>query len=939
MSAAERPDLTRLLSLGAACGLLVAAVSGLWPWVFQVWEDKTLDLRFALRNPIPTDSRLILIDSDDTSVAALGRWPWDRAVHALMVEILSSVGAKAIAYDVVFSVPSSVSDLRFMKVIAQAKNVYLPIGVELFAPGSEGVSEAELAQMQSLLSGVLGSSGLPWLADGNSGDLLVTGKLFMSSADLTAAAVGVGHIASNRDPDGVIRRVPLVVRVKDRLLPAFSLRVAMDVLGVKPQNVAIVPGRYVQLSGVEADPRKQIRIPIDERGQMLVNYAGKWTETFLPHYGFSEVLGLAATPEGRRKIEARFKGATVLILTTATGFDLKTVPLELAVPGGTVHANALNTILTARWLYSPSTAEVSLWVVLMGVAGALVVSGRFWKLPLAGVAAGNVVYLGLAIVAFQLFGRVLPIVAPMTAFLLSVVVVPVQGQARVRARLARLERQIRDTESALTASRARLESHDREFDVAIDEARRLREAARETAEKVHEVEAKTRDLDGALQKAHVERDRLVAQVEELEQRLQDMRPMTPASTVILSTDEEAVRAEAEAYGIVIGDRRMIEVFQMVKKVAPASSAVLLTGETGTGKELVARALHALSPRGHGPFVAVNMAAITETLAESELFGHVKGAFTGAHADKKGRFEQADRGTLFLDEIGELSPDLQAKLLRVLQSGEVDRVGGADPRHVDVRIIAATNRNLEEEVRAKRFREDLYYRLNVVQVVLPPLRDRPDDVQRLARHFLREFADRAGKPILGFSERAMQTLRRQEWRGNVRDLRNAVERAVVFADDTVISEADLGLGTPSEAVGRVILAGAANTASASGRDISGDGAFLDFMRESRFEIDLVAKRLGISRGTVASRFKGLCFQTIVARDGLIADAAADLAGAKDPRVEAKVREYYDNLMETAREFPNAEVAVLECRRRFKNLPQRYFPAVEQLIRRRFTVTTP
>ena len=933
MIAAERAILSRLLFAGATCGLLVATVLWLWPGAFQGWEDKTLDLRFDLRRPIATDSRLILIDCDDTSVATLGRWPWDRAVHALMVEILSAVGTKAIAYDVVFSVPSSVSDLRFMKAMAAAKNVYLPIGVELFPPSEGEATQADLVHLQALLSDILGYGGLPWKADRQSQNLLVTGKPFISVAELTAAAAGVGHIASNRDPDGVVRRVPLVVRVQDRLLPAFSLRVAMGALDVKPVQVSIVPGRHVELRGLHGDLRSRVRIPIDERGQMLVNYAGKWTETFLPHYGFSEVLGMAATPEGRREIEARFKGATVLVLSTATGFDLKPVPLDVAAPGGIVHANALNTILTAQWLHLPSTVESFLWVVLMGLMAALAVSIRSWKIVLAAVVFGVVVYIGLAVALFQVFGMVIPIVAPVTAFILTVVVVPVHEQATERIRFGFLERRVREVESALAASRARLESHDREFDTAIDDARRLRETARESDEKTHELEARARVLDEALHRAHVERDRLVGQVEEFERRLQDFRPMTPAPTAVLNADEEAVKAEANAYGIIIGDRRMLEVFQMVKKIAPTSSAVLLTGETGTGKELVARALHALSPRAHGPFVAVNMAAITETLAESELFGHVKGAFTGAHADKKGRFEQADRGTLFLDEIGELSFDLQSKLLRVLQSGEVDRVGGATPRQVDVRIIAATNRNLEEEVQAKRFREDLYYRLNVVQVMLPPLRDRPGDVEWLAQHFLHEFAGRAGKPITGFSERAMLTLRRQEWRGNVRDLRNTVERAVVFAEGAVISDADLGVLAQPEAGRRAIAP------DFDGRDITGDRAFLDLMRESRFEIDPVARRLGISRGTVASRFKGMCFQALVAHDGQVPEAAADLADAKDPRVEAKVREYYDNLVEAAREFPTADVAVLECRRRFKNLPQRYFPAVEQLIRRRFTVTAP
>ena len=933
IEAADRPRIRRLWPAGAACGLLVAALLWLWPGVFQGWEDKTLDIRFGLRQAIPTDPRIVLIDCDDTSVAALGRWPWDRAVHALMVEILANAGAKVMAFDVVFSVPSTDSDLRFMKAMAESKGVYLPVGVELFAVGAGKPGDAAQVHGQSVLANTLGRAGLPWEAGPDSGMLLSTGRVFMPEADLAAAASGLGHIASNRDPDGVIRRVPLVVRVQDRLLPAFSLRVAMGAFGVPPNQVSIVPGRYVELRGINGEAGRVARIPVDARGQMLINYAGPWTETFLPHYGFSSVLALAATPEGRREIEARFKGATVLVLATATGFDLKPVPLGGAAPGGLVHAHALNTIFTERWLRPPSSLGVFLVVVLMGLIGALAVSTRSWTFTLLRVAGAGLAYVSLAYLLFKAFGHVLPIVAPLAAFLGAVVVVPVYERTAVRLRLASLERQMRETESALTASRARLEAHDREFDQAIDEAQTLREAAMGSTSQVREMETRLKALDGALHRAHVERDRLVSQAEELERQFHDLRPATVSPPARSGPDQEAALAECAAHGLITGDRRMIEVFQMVKKVAATSSPVLLTGETGTGKELLASALHALSPRAGGPFVAVNMAAITETLAESELFGHTRGSFTGAHADKKGRFEQADRGTLFMDEIGELPFDLQTKLLRVLQSGEVDRVGGTTPRKVDVRIVAATNRDLEEEVAAKRFREDLYYRLNVVQITLPPLRERPNDVELLAQHFLKHFAAQAGKPIVGFSARAMETLRRQEWRGNVRDLRNAVERAVVFAEGQVITEADLSLTASPPTAGRAIIAGA------GGRDISGDGAFLDVMRELRFEIDAVAQRLGISRGTVASRFKGICFQAIVAHEGRMAEAAEEVAGVRDGRVESKIREYHSNLLEAAQQFPNADLAVLECRRRFKNLPQRYFPAVEQLIRSKFTVSTP
>ncbi len=929
----DRPNMRRLLPVGAACGLFVGALLWLWPGAFQGWEDKTLDIRFGLRQAIPTDPRIVLIDCDDTSVATLGRWPWDRAVHALMVEILTHAGAKAIAFDVVFSVPSADSDLRLMKAMADSQGVYLPIGVELFPSGVGNSSGHAQVHGQSVLANTLGTAGLPWKAGPDSEKLLAAGRVFMPEADLAAAARGLGHIASNRDPDGVIRRVPLVVRVQDRLLPAFSLRVAMGAFDVPSDQVSIVPGRYVELRGVNGHAGRLVRIPIDERGQMLINYTGPWTETFLPHYGFSSVLALAATPEGRREIEARFKGATVLVLATATGFDLKAVPLGGAAPGGLVHANALNTIFTERWLRPPSSLGAFLAVVLMGLIGALAVSTRSWAFALLRVAGAGLVYVSVAYLLFKAFGQALPVIAPLAAFLGAVVVVPVYERTAVRLRLAALERQMRETETALAASRARLEAHDREFDQAIDEAQRLREAAQGSTSQVREMEAKLKALDGALHKAHVERDHLVMQVEELERQSHDLRPVPQSSPAQRDRNLETAMAECASHGLITGDRRMLEVFQMVRKVAATASPVLLTGETGTGKELLAHAIHALSPRAGGPFVAVNMAAITETLAESELFGHVRGSFTGAHADKKGRFEQADRGTLFMDEIGELPFDLQTKLLRVLQAGEVDRVGGTAPRKVDVRIVAATNRNLEEEVRAKRFREDLYYRLNVVPINLPPLRERPPDVELLAQHFLKQFAAQSGKPLVGFSERAMETLRHQEWRGNVRDLRNAVERAVVFAEGQVVTESDLNLTVPSPTAGRPIIAGT------GGLDISGDGAFLEVMRELRFEIDAVSQRLGISRGTVASRFKGICFQAIVAHEGRMAEAAEEVAGAKDSRVESKIREYYNNLLEAAQQFPNVDLAVLECRRRFKNLPQRYFPSVEQIIRTRFPVAAP
>ncbi|MBV8762902.1 MAG: sigma-54-dependent Fis family transcriptional regulator [Deltaproteobacteria bacterium] len=230
---------------------------------------------------------------------------------------------------------------------------------------------------------------------------------------------------------------------------------------------------------------------------------------------------------------------------------------------------------------------------------------------------------------------------------------------------------------------------------------------------------------------------------------------------------------------------MQNVFEIIEQVAPTTATVLITGESGTGKELVANAIHQRSPRASGPFVKLHCAALAESLLESELFGHEKGSFTGAMARKDGRFSMADGGTLFLDEIGEISPSIQVKLLRFLQEREFERVGGTQTLKVDVRVVAATNRDLQAEVAGGRFREDLYYRLNVVTIDMPALRDRRTDIPALAQSFLARYAKANDKPIDGFDPTALEYLASYDWPGNVRELENAVERAVVLCKGPLI----------------------------------------------------------------------------------------------------------------------------------------------------------
>jgi two-component system NtrC family response regulator len=280
----------------------------------------------------------------------------------------------------------------------------------------------------------------------------------------------------------------------------------------------------------------------------------------------------------------------------------------------------------------------------------------------------------------------------------------------------------------------------------------------------------------------------------LDELLYRIRQVSDRYRIIAENRElrEALQSRHRIEGIIGESGQMLEVVSLVHRVAPSEATVLIRGESGTGKELIAKAIHFASPRASGPLVKVNCAALPETLLESELFGHEKGAFTGAVTSRQGRFELANGGTLFLDEIGDLPLNLQAKLLRVLQEREYEKVGSSRPVKVNVRILAASHRPLEEIIKAGQLREDLYYRLNVVMILIPPLRERRSDLSLLIDHFLRLFAGKNGKTIRGLTHEARDILLRYDYPGNVRELENLIERAVVLTRDDVIGSSDLPL---------------------------------------------------------------------------------------------------------------------------------------------------
>jgi two-component system nitrogen regulation response regulator NtrX len=325
----------------------------------------------------------------------------------------------------------------------------------------------------------------------------------------------------------------------------------------------------------------------------------------------------------------------------------------------------------------------------------------------------------------------------------------------------------------------------------------------------------------------------------------------------LEVENRALRARVDKRYAMVGESLVMHrLREQIGMAAPTNGRVLIAGENGTGKELVARHVHALSQRRDGPFVEVNCAALPEELIESELFGHVKGSFTGAVADRRGRFETAHGGTLFLDEVGDMSLKMQAKVLRALQEQVIEPVGGQSSVHVDVRVIAATNKDLGEEIRQGRFREDLFFRLNVIPVFVPPLRDRGDDVLLLAEHFGREFAREYGRRPKGFADDARRIMRAYPWRGNVRELRNVIERLIIMVPGDLITAEDLSFLTPDRVAVTRTNGSSAVAPLYEARDGWERAYILHALNACDNNISRTADALGLERSHLYKKMRGL-----------------------------------------------------------------------------------
>jgi len=751
---------------------------------------------------------------------------------------------------------------RLVTAIAQGGAVSIGVDVVLGRPSVPGrggaASDALLAQA------VAGVGNVVFIAEPGA-----------SAPAHGASAPAVGHTVAPAEPDGIVRRVPQSVRSADRDVPALGLTLAGE--------------------GARS-------IPADRAGRVWLRWAPD-----LPVVPVSEVWA-AIEAGGGGRLQRLVEGKRVLLMTDPPAVVRRTPIGPLSDVG--IQAEVLNAALTGAWLRETPRAVTLGGTLVIAMAAAWLGLASGIGLALAGLALLVVIVFGFVSAAPVLFGLALPIIQPFAALVLGGVAALGWNQVDAARRLRRLEGDMAGIREHLVRQESAVESLEEDLEAARAAVARSTGAERGL---LQAAEALRGQLAAAT--AQEEQTRLKLQALERELRAADRRTGVPDGG-----EQERLRRRCAEVGIVSREPAVLALFRDLERVARTTLPILLSGEPGTGKELFARAAHRLSPRAAAPFVAVNMAAIPLDLFESEMFGHVKGSFTGAQADRRGYFEQAAGGTIFLDEIGEARAEHQGKLLRVLQERTLQRVGATQTTAVDARVVAASNRDLARGVAEGWFREDLYFRLKGVVLRLPPLRERKRDVGPLAERFVEEAVAETGRRAT-LSEAALLALEGHDWPGNVRELQNCLRRAVALADRDVLTAADLRLDTPAQPPS----------------EPAGDAAVLDSLRRHGFDMQATAGALGWDRSTVTQRLKGLGFRALVEAGGDRGRAALALAG--DPAlartVEMKLGEYHEHLLRSVAGFDSADAAIAACRRRFKNLPERHFRSLEALVRETFS----
>jgi len=729
-----------------------------------------------------------------------------------------------------------------------------------------------------------------------------------SDQTLKSDSAMLGHLSLSIHHDHVARQIPLVLTVEGQPVPAFgSLLYDLS----RQQPTATAP------------------LVTDQARPLLIDVTGNGALSALPTVPISSVWE-AMQQQHDRQLESWFKSKVTVILPNQVGDGPWLLPTGQSVSGIVAHLHLLNSLLTDHHLRAVGRLGRSFITVLVASLVAWSLLQFRGSISLLVSAATVLLYGMLTLSALAGLHLVLPVAAPLTAALFVFAGTIAWTHLTAGQRMLLLERDMLRLQQDAAAVRETLILRENRAEALQEDLEAAKAAVAQSAGQREELARTTESLRVQIAETQAQEHSARLQLEQLERQLHDLRAAGIESGSLDDAELDQLRQECRHVGIMTQDARLLRLFRDVKRGAKSPLTVLLLGEPGTGKELFARAVHRLSPRSGKTFIAVNMAAISPELFESELFGHVKGSFTGASTDRRGYFELADHGTIFLDEIGDLRLDHQSKLLRVLQEKSFYRVGATTPTTVDVRVVAATNRDLQRGVSEGWFREDLYFRLKGLEFCLPPLRERKGDIPIIAETGLAEMARQMGRPVPQLSNDALSLLNEYDWPGNVRELRHALERAVALSDGPLLTKSSFALE------GIASNKDTAQTKAAALPDSAGDAAVLNCLRQQGFDMQATARQLGWDRSTVTQRLKGLCFQALVEANGDQAKAALAIAG--DPShlrtVELKLMDYYGHLMSVIEPFKTADDALADCRRRFKNLPDRHFKAVEKLVRQRF-----
>ncbi len=768
-----------LISLGITITIYILMQST----IFQNFENKTFDYRMRLRGTRDISDKIVIVFICNETLAEFG-FPLPRGFYAAMLHCLKEFGAATIGFDVLYFDQGNFNedDRLLVEETQKAGSVIAPI---YFYLSREEYLKSKLAPSD----GIIPADKSKLLFYGQRTGLYQAVNVMLPFENLRNACKSLGHVNVNADQDGITRHVPLLIEYNGWVYSALSFALTCDYLGIQTENVSIDYGNKITIN---IPGEKSFFIPINERGEIYINYNGPDLNKF-PNYSFLQVLQAynkyreTNNPAFLPEIDLRtFKDKIVLIGFTALGTtDVHSTPFvnKDALIG--VHANVIDSILMRKFIW-----DAPLWLNILIALGLALMAGfslpRFtFRRSLIFIIGAYILIIAIIIGCFLLFGMVLAMFFPSMTLITTTLVISMFLIRYEEIEKLYLEKDKSNVTRKLWEKERQLHSI---YDQLMKKEGLLLQAKDEIQKEKDESSLLKVGYEEMIRKLESDRERLLHQQVELNTNKEQLEYQLKELEITEDTYQEkkkpplTTRDELKGdYSFIKGNsEKLIFVLEMIDKAAPTMANVMITGPTGSGKELMARAVHINSPRANGAFVAVNCAAIPRDLIEGELFGFEKGAFTGAVNRHIGKFEQATKGTIFLDEIGDMSLDTQSKVLRAIQEKVITRIGGKEDIKIDVRIITATHKNLKEEIEKKTFRADLFFRLNVIPLILPSLAERKEDIPLMIEHFVEKI--KTGMKIsakIKIDAQAMQALIAYHWPGNIRELENMVERLMTL----------------------------------------------------------------------------------------------------------------------------------------------------------------